>query len=330
MKLENIEKAFQLFDQTAIIIEQECHCTYLEALAETAENIFHDAILQDELSEMTKKRLNKQYDAVVLNQFDESTIRKAFQLAILKGMKQNTQPNHQMTPDTIGLFISYLVRKCIGNKKDFRLLDPTIGTGNLVLTIMQQFPDKEIHAIGCEVDDLLVKLTYSGANLLQLPIELYNGDCIKPLLVDPVDIVVSDLPIGYYSDDERASGFEVHAEGEHTYAHHLIIEQSVKHLKEAGYGIFIVPNNIFESAQATLLQQFLKKDTYIQGLIALPSSLFKSESAAKSILLVQKKQRDIKPPKSALLVQLPNLSNAQAMQSILKQMDEWFMREKNN
>lgn len=329
MKFENIEKAFQLLDETAITLEQECNCTYLEALAETAENIFHNAVLQEEVSETTKRRLLKEYDAVNFMQFDSETTRKAFQLAILKGMKQNTQPHHQMTPDAIGLFISYLVRKCMEKKDSFTMLDPAVGTGNLLFTILEQFKEEEISSIGCDVDDLLIKLAFNGANLLQKSVELYNGDSIRPLFIDPVDIVVSDLPVGFYPDDTRANEFEVKANEGHTYAHHLLIEQSVRHLKEGGYGIFIVPNSIFETEQSSLLQQLLKKHTFIQGLVALPLSLFKNESAAKSVLIIQKKKEDLQPPKNALLVQLPKLSDAPAMQNILKQMDEWFKTEKN-
>ena len=330
MKFESIEQAFQLFEQTANVIEQECNCTYLEALAETADNIFHHSILQEELSEMTKKRLLKQYDQVDFSQLEEETVRKAFQLAILKGMKENIQPNHQMTPDTIGFFVSYLVRKLMGEKKQFRLFDPAIGTGNLVFSIVQQLKEADIHAIGIDVDDVLIKLAYSGANLLQKPLELYTGDSLKPLFIDPVDIVVSDLPIGYYPDDERASEFEVCASEEHTYAHHLLIEQSIKHLADGGYGVYIVPNSLFESAQSVLLNQYLKQATFIQGLIALPLNLFKTQAAAKSILIVQKKKEGIQQPKQALLAQLPSFSNSKAMNQILQQMDEWFKAEKNS
>ncbi len=327
MKLENMEKAFQMLDETAAIIEKECHCTYLEAIAETAENIFQGDVLQDELSEMSKKRLLKIYETVSFMDLDDETKRKAYQLCILKGMKQNIQPNHQMTPDSIGLFLSYLVRKCTDGQSSFRILDPVGGTGNLLFTIMSQFKDKELISISSEVDDLLVKLAYSGANLLQYPVEFYNGDSIKPLMVDPVDIVVADLPVGYYPDDVTAAEYEVKADDEKTYAHHLIIEQSVRHLKAGGRGLFLVPNSIFESKQSGLLRDFLKKECYIQGLIALPSSLFKSEQSAKSVLMIRKKKEGISAPKQALLVQLPKLSDSAAMQSILSQMDEWFRTE---
>ena len=63
-------------------------------------------------------------------------------------------------------------------------------------------------------------------------------------------------------------------------------------------------------------------------MVALPASLFKTEQAAKSILMIQKKKEGVQTPKNALLVQLPNLSDGYAMQAILKKMDEWFKAEK--
>ena len=328
MNFAVVEKAFHVLDETARIIESECNCTYIEALAETAENIFHDDVLQDELSETTRKRLKKQYGSLAFMDLDAVAKRKAFQLAILKGMKANVQPNHQMTPDSIGLFMGYLVGKLSRKEEKIRLLDPVAGTGNLLFTILEQLKGKYVDAVGCDIDDLLIKLAYNGANLLEYPIELHNGDSIKPMFIDPVDIVTADLPVGYYPDDEQAADYSVKAEKGHTYAHHLLIEQSVRHLKEGGYGLFIVPNSIFESEQSPLLHSFLKEACYIQGLVALPLSLFKSKQAAKSILIVQKKKEGVEAPKNALLVQLPKMSDSRAMQTILSQMDTWFRTEK--
>ena len=73
--------------------------------------LFHGSILQDEVSELTEKRLKKQYEEINLDKFSKEEIRKAYQLVILKGMKENVQPNHQMTPDTVGMFVGYLVEK---------------------------------------------------------------------------------------------------------------------------------------------------------------------------------------------------------------------------
>ena len=173
-------------------------------------------------------------------------------------MKQNVQPNHQMTPDAVGLFVSYLVGKFMQNQKGYTILDPAVGTGNLLFTILNQLPEKEIAACGVEIDETLLKLAYVGANLQEHSLQLYNQDSLEPLFIDPADVVVSDLPVGYYPNDIRAMEFELKADNGHSYAHHLFIEQSVRHTKEGGYLFFIIPNNIFVTEQAQKLNTFLK------------------------------------------------------------------------
>ena len=66
-------------------------------------------MVQEEISELAKKRLMKIYATFSTDKFSKEEIRKAYQLAILKGMKENVQPNHQMTPDAVGMFVSYLI-----------------------------------------------------------------------------------------------------------------------------------------------------------------------------------------------------------------------------
>ncbi|KPC99659.1 hypothetical protein LR69_02060 [Geobacillus sp. BCO2] len=96
-----VERLFMVFDETAQLLQEELQCTYLEAVAETGENLFHGDVLQDEVSELNAKRLKKQYRELTLEQFQNEEIRKAFQLAVLKGMRQHVQPHHQMTPDAV-------------------------------------------------------------------------------------------------------------------------------------------------------------------------------------------------------------------------------------
>ncbi len=56
--------------------------------------------------------------------------------------------------------------------------------------------------------------------------------------------------------------------------------------------------------------------------------MFKTEKAAKSILILQKNGDGVKPPKQALLVNLPKLSNANEMNRILTEIDKWFQENK--
>ncbi|KGM44831.1 class I SAM-dependent methyltransferase [Neobacillus niacini] len=326
MKIAPVEQLFTLFNETALVLQEELSCTYLEALAETGENLFHGSILQEEVSEITEKRLNKQYKEFNLDNFTKEEIRKAYQLVILKGMKENVQPNHQMTPDSVGMLLSYLVDKFM-TQPSFRLLDPAIGTGNLVTTVLNQL-HKNIHSIGIDIDDLLIKLAYVNANLQEHPIELFNQDSLEPLFIDPVDAVIADLPVGYYPNDVRALDYQLRAEKGHSYAHHLFMEQSVRHTKPGGYLFFIIPNGLFESDQAPQLREFFKKEIIVQGVIQLPISMFKNKNAAKSILVLQKKGEGIEAPKQALLANLPNLSSVVEMDNILRKIDKWFQDNK--
>jgi site-specific DNA-methyltransferase (adenine-specific) len=323
-----VETLFGIIDETSQLLREELACSYLEAVAETGENLFQDEVLQDELSELTKKRLHKKYEEIKIGSVENENIRKAFQFAILKGMKENVQPNHQMTPDSLGLFISFLVNKFTAGSQNLTVMDPAIGTGNLLTTVLNQMPHIETQSIGVEIDDVLIKLAYVGANLQKHQLQLFNQDALEPLFIDPVDIVLSDLPVGYYPNDLRAQDYELRAKEGHSYAHHLFIEQSLKHTKEGGFLFFIVPNGLFESPLSSQLQLFLKEKVNIQGFLQLPLSLFKNKSSAKSILILQKKKEGVKAPKEVLLSNLPSLSNQRALEDILAKIDQWLLENK--
>ena len=318
-----VEKLFTVLDESAGLISRLLSIPYLEALGETAENLFHGYIVQDELNEMDEKRLQKLYSQIQLEHYSKEAIRKSYRLAILKGMKEHVQPNHQMTPDSIGLFIAYLLRKSIGKTTAFTLLDPAIGTGNLVTTVLNEFNGKA-EAHGVDLDDVLLRLAYAGANLLHHPITLYNQDALELLLIDPVDVIVCDLPVGYYPNDDRAASYKLKADSGHSYAHHLFMEQSLRHTKPGGQLFFIIPNGLFESPEAKKLQAFLTEEAYIEGVIQLPETLFKSKQAAKSILMIRKKAPGVKKPKEVLLAAMPSLTDKKATAAIVQKIDRWF------
>lgn len=326
--ISKIENLFTVINETADLLAQECKITYIEALAETGENLFQGSILQENLSEVTLKSLERKYESISLDTFEKEELRKAYQLAILKGLKEGAQPNHQMTPDSIGLFLGYLVSKFIGNGKELSILDPAVGTGNLLTTILNYLEIETIDSYGVDVDDLLIKLAYINANLQEHPIHFFNQDSLERLLIDPVDVVLCDLPVGYYPNDLEAAKYQLKADDGHSYSHHLFMEQSINHIKENGYLFFIVPNSLFETKEAPKLNKYLKEVSIIQGFIKLPLSLFKDERHGKSILILQKKGPEAKAPKQAMLAELPKFSNIDAMNSIMKQIDQWFKENK--
>lgn len=324
-----VETLFSIFDSSTVVLRKELDVTYLEALVETGDNLFEGAILQEELSESTIERLNREYSTFNEETYKGEEIRKAFQLAILKGMKEGVQANHEMTPDAVGMFMSYLFHKFMQGQKEITVLDPAIGTGNLMTTLFNSAKEElTMSGFGVEVDEVLIKLALVNANLQKHAIEFFHQDGLAPLYIDPVDAVVSDLPIGYYPNEIVASEYTLKANEGMSYAHHLFIEQSVKHTKEGGYLFFLVPNFIFESDQAPKLHAFIKETCFIQGLLQLPVSMFKNEKNAKSIFVLQKKGQGVTMPKQALLVELPKFSNMKAMENVMDQLNTWFATHK--
>ena len=168
-------------------------------------------------------------------------------------------------------------------------MDPAVGTGNLLTAAINQELDKSVEGIGIEIDDLLIKLAYINANLQEHPIQFFNQDSLEPLFIEPVDAVISDLPVGYYPNDVRAADYQLKADEGHSYAHHLFIEQSIKHVKSGGYLFFVIPNGLFESEQSKKLHEYLKETVHIQGIVQLPETMFKNKQTAKKYFNPAKK-----------------------------------------
>lgn len=317
---------YEWLDKTTEIVEKETDEPYLESLAIVLETVFHGEI-RDEAYRSLQPVLNDVLLQIDVDEYDRTTIRKAIQLAVLKGMKDGTQPHHEMTPEAIALFIGYLTEKFVQEKERVRIFDPASGTGNLLLTVMDHI-EKETEAYASEIDPTLLKISLSNANLQKKQVEYFHQDSLAPFLLDPVDVVVSDLPVGYYPDDVRAKQFELCAENGHSYAHHLFIEQSLTYTKQGGYLILLVPEFLFESDQAEKLHTFLQKEAHVIGLLQLPDSAFKSHANKKSIFILRKKGNNIDGVQQPLLAMLPSFSNTTAMEDILQKINSWFEENK--
>lgn len=329
MQKDHVGAVYELLNEAAIMIKNELQISYIEALAEAGEMYFIEKT--DQLkrpADQKTTQLQALLEKAEFGSYEPEWVRKAFQLAVLKGMKDISHPNRQMTPDTIGLLISYLVNKFMADKKEPTILDPALGTGNLLFTVLNQLSEKTANSFGIEIDDVLLKIAYAQANLLKKELELFHQDSLEPLFIDPVDTVICDLPVGYYPNDEGAEAFELKADEGHSFAHHLFIEQSVKHTKPGGYLFFMIPNHLFESSQSGKLKQFFKDKVHINALLQLPKSIFKDEAHAKSILVLQKQGENTKAPGQILLANLPSFSNQKAMLDMMAQFDEWFKKEK--
>ncbi|MBA2173327.1 class I SAM-dependent methyltransferase [Halobacillus locisalis] len=322
MKQQQVEQLFQWIDDTATTVSEDMNITYLEAIAETLDVLFNGQPFKD-MSKPLQTQLNNELAKISKDQFEKEEVRKAVQLTILKGMKGATQQQHLITPDSVAMFMGYIASKLFEGEEGLKLFDLAAGSGNLLTSVMNQL-DMPVTAYASEVDPTLIQLAVTNANLQKNQIEFFHQDSLRPFLMEPVDFVLGDLPVGYYPDDVQASKYELKAEEDHSYSHHLFIEQGLNYTKDGGYLMFVVPNFLFDSDQSKQLNAYLREHAHIVGMLQLSDSLFKDEKHGKSILILQKKGKQTKPPKQALLVKLPSFKNPEAMSDILAQMNQWF------
>ncbi|MFC7393646.1 class I SAM-dependent methyltransferase [Scopulibacillus cellulosilyticus] len=320
MQRSMVDHLFKIFDQSAALIEKEENVTYLEALYLTGENIFNEKVGQNNL----RKELTPLYIDFFKEGMSAEDIRRSYQLAVLKGMKSSTQSQHQMTPDSVVIFIGYLVNRLLSTSEHFSILDPTVGTGNLLTGVMNQSHTDDIKAYGVEIDELLIKLAYTNANLQQKDVEFFHQDSLRPMLIDPVDITVCDTPVGIYPDKENTESFKLGKALKQSYSHFLMIEQGLKYTKQAGYLVYLIPNDLFTQDEDKIFHKFLHDEAVILGLLQLPISMFQNEKHAKSILILQKKGPHVVPPKQALLAEMPRFSNKEAMSQMMVKLNDWF------
>jgi len=305
--MENIEKLFGMLNEHAEKIEKEQDITLLEGVLDGLE-AWLDGVVDFSQEGATKE-----------------DVRKAVQIAILKGMRKGSQPNHQMTPDTLGLLVGYFVEQIFADRlatEKIAMLDPAVGTGNLLLTVMNLL-DGKIEATGVEIDELLIRLAAATADLTEQPVSLYRQDALEDLLVNPVDAIVCDLPVGYYPNEEVALNYELCPSEGMSFAHHLFIEQSINYTKDGGYLFFLAPSHLFDSEQSKQLHKYIQKHAWIQAIIQLPDTMFANKALEKSIVILQKQGQEFRAPKEVLLAKVPNMQNKQALAMFFEKVKMW-------
>ena len=300
-------------EQAIQLLQQSLDTSFLDAYIENGENILDDfqvRVLDGVPNPETVKQLETLYHTIKKIDLAPEDVRRLSQLLLLKGTrKEQLQANHQLTPDGIGFLFVYLVEQLTNKSEPLKILDPASGMGNLLLTVLLNLETAgyKVSGYGVDIDETLLAVSSVNNAWSQANIQLFHQDGLQDLLLDPVDLALSDLPIGYYPNDERAKGFAAAAEEGHSYAHHLLMEQAMKYVKPAGFGLFLIPTNILETEQSEFFKNWLTKNVYLQGMIQLPDELFKSEQSRKSILLVQNKGADAEQVKEVLLAKLASL-----------------------
>jgi len=323
LRPEVIEQLFDIVDETSMMISAEVQVGYLHAMVESCQNIISQEIRQN-VDAQAKEVLQKHYDALEELEFSQEEVRKALQLAILKGFKADRVTNAAMTPDSIALIVGYLLQKFIQNFKESRIADLTVGTGNFLTAILNQLGQQPEAIYGVEPDQDLLQIAYALSDMQEHGIQFYQQSSLKPLFIDPLDAIISDLPVGI-AQEEDFIGTELDlAKSGCKYLPYLLIENHLNYLKPGGYGIYVIPNDLFTQDFSSQFHQMLTKEAHIQALLQLPQNLFQTKEEGKSLFIVQKQGEHVLPVSEILIAQLPNFSDQLKFSQMLTKIEDWI------
>lgn len=311
MNFENIEAAYELILENIQLIENDLKTHIYDALIE--QNSFYLG------AKGASEQVTANNDRLRQLHLSKEEWRRAFQFIFIKASQtEKLQANHQFTPDAIGFIILYFVENLTKSDK-LDVLEIGSGTGNLAQTLLNN-SSKELDYLGIEVDDLLIDLSASIAEIMGSNAQFLQEDAVRPHILKESDVIISDLPIGFYPNDDIAKRYQVASAEGHTYAHHLLMEQSLKYLKKNGVAIFLAPVSLLTSQQSDLLKSWLKGYADVIAVITLPETIFGNSANAKSIFILQK-QSNVTP--ETFVYPLSDLQNRNVLTTFIENFQNW-------
>lgn len=325
MQIEKIETAVDKIIFNTQSIQNEVGADFFDALIE--HNIRYRHFIEASNFESPVLELDKNFEILQKLELTPEDLRKVFQFVMIKGYQTTRiQANHALTPDSIGFIFAFLIDQLL-QKESLEILDFGSGTGNLSQTIEFGLSSSKLASLtGVENDALLIDLAASIADLTASQLKLKHMDAVQ-YQGTAADLVIGDLPVGYYPLDEIAQQYQVYAKDGHTYAHHLLIENALKNLKAGGFAIFLAPLTLFDSEQSDLLVNWLKKSCYLQMVINLPSEAFKGEQVQKAIYLFEKPSENNRQ-NELFIYQLMSLKAPEAIKDFMKMLKNWQSKVK--
>jgi len=311
MNFEKIEQAYTLLLENVQEIQNDLLTSFYDALIEQNGSYLDGNIELDSV-----RQNNEKLKALKLS---KEEWRRAYQFLLMKAAQtEPLQANHQFTPDSIGFILTFLIDQ-LSKKGYIDILEIGSGMGNLAETILNN-TQKNVDYLGLELDDLLIDISASIADVMDAKVSFVQGDAVRPQVLKESDVIISDLPVGFYPDDSIAARYEVASTQDHTYAHHLLMEQSLKYLKSGGYAIFLTPNDLLTSSQSDLLKKWLQKHAQIVAMIALPESLFGNAAYAKTIFVLKKQDEQAVKP---FVYALSDLQNQADLLTFSEKFQNW-------
>ncbi|TSO27055.1 class I SAM-dependent methyltransferase [Lactobacillus sp. LL6] len=331
--MEKFEKIFNQFLACVQTLQESLNVSFAEALVETFDNLENGKIKVEmgAPDKETVAKLSKMYEKLDYDHLPQKVKVQVFTYLTLKAINDDNRDANQMpTPPIISTLIALIMQKLLPTDKELEIVDPAMGTGNLLYAVINQLKS-ENHSkdhyklIGIDNDEEMLNLADVAAHLNNINIELFCQDALTPWMVPSPDAVVSDLPIGYYPVDENAKNFATKAEKGHSFAHLLLIEQIIKNLKPAGYAFLVVPKSILSGKVGADFMPWLTKKVYLKAIVELPDKMFQNKFNQKSILVFQNHGENA-TSSEVLLTKLESLNGQDALVNFNDKLNEWYTK----
>lgn len=331
----NIEDLFNQFLDCVDCLREALNVSFGEALTETFDNLENKQI-KVELGAPDKATvavLSQKYAKLQYENLSQTTKVRLFTYLTLKAITDDGLDFNQMpTPPIIATIIAMFMQKLLPNKK-LVIVDPAIGSGNLLFSIINQLK-KANHSrtnfqlLGIDNDEEMLNFADIGSHLNRINIDLFCQDALTPWLFAKPGIVVSDVPIGYYPDDENAANFATKAEKGHSFAHFLFIEQIIKSLQPDGYAFLVVPQAILSGKGGSDFMPWLSEKVYLRAIVQLPDNLFQNKFNQKAILVFQNHGKQAKNSE-VFLTKLDSFKSEQDLIKLNIKLNEWYTKNIN-
>lgn len=330
--MKDIEKIFMQFLDCVQYLQQVLNVSLAEALTETFDNLETGKIKveNDAPDKASVKVLSKKYAQLNYDKLSKRQKATVFTLLTLKAINDDGRDNNQMpTPPIVSTVIALVMQKLV-HKGNAKIVDPALGAGSLLYTVIDQLTQAEhsqnhFYLAGIDNDESMLNLADVAAHLHGFNIDLYCQDAIESWMTDNADVIISDLPVGYYPLDNIAQKYETHAKSGHSLAHMLFIEQIVNHLAPGGYAFLVIPTGILSGKLGADFMPWLGKKVYLNAIIQLPDKMFKSRFNEKSILIFQN-HGDNAQSHEVLLTKLDNLSQEESLLKFNVKLNEWYTK----
>lgn len=317
-----VERFYDFLDEAVIFIFENTKNSYLDSLLYAVDYVLSHDETVNQLEDSVINGLDQLMSKIEEESFNKEEIRKAFQLSLLKAFKHLNMNMSEITPDSIGMLFSYFIDLFFENQKDIDVLDATVGCGNLLFSMTNNSNKTFRNLYGIDVNATYLNVALRLANLMEYEVEFFNQNNLTKMLVSPVDLIISDLPMD--KENEISSLDLVTAKNHISYKPYLMLENLMKYGKEGSYFFYLIPNDFFIHHNNELIKDIILKESHIQAIIELPLDMFKEVKNQKSILILQKRGNQVIVNQEILMLRFPSFKDKEKVKRAIDKINQWF------